>query len=71
MQYIEIFFLFFPENRFLCFMQIVSNAGNLHEISNPISGKNKKNIINLSTAEFATHLTVQLLIAVRVLSLFS
>ena len=30
------FFLFFPENRFWHFMQIVSNGDNLHEISNPV-----------------------------------
>ena len=34
-------------------MQIVSNGDNLHEMSNPVSGKNKKNIINLSSAEYA------------------
>ena len=39
-----IFFLFFPENRIWKFMQIVSIGDNLHEMSNPVSGKNKKNI---------------------------
>ena len=35
-------------------MQIVSNGDNLHEISNPVFwGKKEKNIINLSSAEFA------------------
>ena len=32
-------------------MQIVSNRDNLHEMSNPIFGKNKKNVINFSSAE--------------------
>ena len=55
------FFLFFPENRIWCFMQIVSSGDNLHETSNPVfleklettcmkcqilfSWKNKKNAI--------------------------
>ena len=34
-------------------MQIVSSGDNLHEMSNPVTGKNKKNIINLSSAENA------------------
>ena len=34
-------------------MQIVSIGDNLHKMSNSVSGKNKKNIINLSSAEFA------------------
>ena len=34
-------------------MQIVSNGDNLHELSNPVSGKNKKNIISLLSAESA------------------
>ena len=34
--HIEIFFIFFPENRFWHFMHIVSNGDNLHEISNPV-----------------------------------
>ena len=34
-------------------MQIVSNGDNLHEMSNPVSGINMKNIINLSSAELA------------------
>ena len=34
-------------------MQIVSSGDNLHEMSYPVSEKkNKKNIINLSSAEF-------------------
>ena len=32
-------------------MQIVSNGDNLHETSNLFSGKNKKNITNMSSAE--------------------
>ena len=34
-------------------MQIVSLGDNLHEMSNPFSGKIKKNLINLSSAESA------------------
>ena len=34
-------------------MLIVSSGDNLHKMSNPVSGKNKNNIINLSSAEFA------------------
>ena len=34
-------------------MQIVSLGDNLHEMSNPVLGKNKKNIIDLSSAETA------------------
>ena len=47
-KYFEIFFLFFPENRLWHFMQI----DNLHEMSMPISEKNKKNIIHFLFAEF-------------------
>ena len=39
-QHIEIFFLFFLENKIWHFMQIVSNGDNLHEISNPIFWEN-------------------------------
>ena len=53
-RHFEIFFLiFFPENRFWHFMQIVSIGDNLHEMSNPVMGKNKKNITDLSSAEYA------------------
>ena len=46
-------FLVFPENKFWHFIQIVRNGENLHEMSNPaLWEKNKKNIINLSSAEF-------------------
>ena len=38
--YFEIFFLFFPENRFWDFMQIVSSGYNLHEMSNPVFYEN-------------------------------
>ena len=34
-------------------MQIVSDGNNLHDISNLFSGKNKKNVINFSSAELA------------------
>ena len=37
----EIFFLIFQENRIWCFMQIVSNGGNMHEMSNPVFWKNR------------------------------
>ena len=34
-------------------MQIVSNGDNLHETSDPVFfGKNKKNVISLSSAEY-------------------
>ena len=32
-------------------MQIISNGDSLHELSDPFSGKYKKTIINLSSAE--------------------
>ena len=34
-------------------MQIVFNGDNLHEMLNPVSGKNKKNNTNLSSAILA------------------
>ena len=34
-------------------MQIVTNGDNLHELSNPVSEKNKKNLLNLWSTEFA------------------
>ena len=34
-------------------MQAVSIGDNLHEMSSIFSGKNKENIMNLSSAEFA------------------
>ena len=34
-------------------MKIVSNGDNLHEMSNPVLGKKKKNITALSSAELA------------------
>ena len=42
----------FLENIIRYFMQIVSLGDNLHEISNPISGKDSKNV-NLPSAETA------------------
>ena len=45
-QHIEIFSLFFPENRFSHFMQIVPED-DFHEMSKPVFLGNKKNIINL------------------------
>ena len=50
-RHIGIFFLFFPENRFWHFMQIISSGDNLHEMPKPVSEKNKKNIINVLAAE--------------------
>ena len=48
-------YIYFPENRFGQLMQIVSNRSNLHELSKPVflKEKEKKNSINLSSAEFA------------------
>ena len=40
----DMFFLYIPENSFWHFMQIVSIGDNLHEISNPVSRENKKDI---------------------------
>ena len=34
-------------------MQIISNGDELHEMSNPVFWKNKRNAIDLSSAEFA------------------
>ena len=48
---VEIFFLFFPGNRILHFMKIVSNGDNVHEMSNPVSWENKKNMTSLLSAE--------------------
>ena len=39
-------------------MQIVSNGDNLHEISNPVFMENKRNIINLSSAEFVWRVVI-------------
>ena len=53
-QHFEIFFLFFTENRFWHFMWNVSNGDSLKiKCQILFSKKNKKNIINLSSAEFA------------------
>ena len=50
-------------------MQIVSNGNNLHEMSNPVFlGKNKKNIINLPSAEFA-HRVINVKVTVDILDL--
>ena len=50
-QHTELFFLFFPGNKIRHFMQTVSNVSKKCQIL--FSGKNKKNIINLLSAEFA------------------
>ena len=34
-------------------MQIVSSRDDLHEMSNPVFGENKKSIINVSSAEIS------------------
>ena len=52
-RYFEIFFLIFLGNGIWHSMQMVSYGNYLHEMSNPVSWANKKNIINLSSAEFA------------------
>ena len=38
---------------FLRFMQIVSTADNLHEMSSPVFWEHKKNIVNLSSTHLA------------------
>ena len=45
------FSYYFPENGIRNFTRIVGD--NLHEMTNPIFGENKKDIINLSSAEIA------------------
>ena len=52
-RHFEIFFLFFPENSFRYFMQIVSKETICMKCQNLFSGKSKKNITNLSSAELA------------------
>ena len=55
------FFLFFPENRFGHFVQIVSllTGDNLHEMSKPIFWKKiRKNIIGVSSAKLAQGVVV-------------
>ena len=77
-QYIEIFFLFYPEYRFWHFTQIIALGDNLHKVPDPFflgkivflfysktveticmkcqilfSGKSKKNVTNLLSAELA------------------
>ena len=54
-------FLFFPENRFWHFMQIVSYGDNLHGMSNPVFWEKYEKYFRLSSAEIFTqnakHLT--------------
>ena len=50
-------FLFFPENRFWHFMQIVFSGDNLYEMSDLFSEKNKKTVINLSSTELTQSFT--------------
>ena len=54
------FLLFYPENRFWHFIQIISTGfdipctgDHLFEMSNLFYGKNKKSVINLSSVELA------------------
>ena len=51
-RHFEIFFLFFSENRLWHFMQIVQETICM-KCQSLFSGKNKKNIIRLSSAEIA------------------
>ena len=44
-----VFFLCFPKNRIRLLMQTVSN---LHELSNPVSGKNGDNLHEMSNPVF-------------------
>ena len=52
-RYFVIYFLFSPENWIWQLMQIVSIGDNLHEMSDHILWKNKKNINHLSSAKIA------------------
>ena len=52
-QHLEIFFLIFPRKQDLTFHANCLQGDNLHEMSDPVYAKNKKNIINLSSAENA------------------
>ena len=52
-QHFEIFFLIFPRKQDLTFHANCLQGDNLHEMSDPVYVKNKKNIINLSSAENA------------------
>ena len=45
---------FFSENRIRHFMQIVSTADNLHEMSNPIFYENKEKYFKMFYAEIFT-----------------
>ena len=46
----DIYFFFFPENRFDISCKLSPKGNNLHEMSNPVFWKNEKNI-NLLSAE--------------------
>ena len=50
-RHFEIFFFVFPRKKIWHFMQTVSNGDSLHEMSKPVYGKNKENIVRLSSAE--------------------
>ena len=52
-QQIDDIFLIFPWKQVCHFLQIVSIEDNLHEMSYLFCGKNKGNIINLSSAKLA------------------
>ena len=47
------YFSYFSMKTALAFHLIVYNGHNLHEMPNPVFWKNKKYIINLSSADFA------------------
>ena len=47
------YFSSYPRKHDLTFHANCQNGGNLQEMSNTVSGKNKKNITKLSSAEFA------------------
>ena len=55
--HILIFFYFFPENA-IKIMQIVSSAGNLHEMSKPVfwgKKRNRRNCFKISSEIFTQH----------------
>ena len=71
-QLIETCFVIFPRKQIWHFMQIVSYGNNLHEMSNLFSGKNKKNTINLLSAEYAQRvLMVKVISSVMIVPLRS
>ena len=45
------YFAFFPINRILHVMQIVSTGDNLHEMLNPVYGENQKKYLKMLSTE--------------------